>query len=55
MWQKTKKMQKLNWLAYYNTSKKLAEGKPLIYGEDLVFNVNDLDKVESGSFAYNLR
>jgi len=42
-------------LAYYNTSKKLAEGKPLIYGEDLVFNVNDLDKVESGSFAYNLR
>ena len=37
-------------LAYYNTSKKLAEGKPLIYGEDLVFNVNDLEKVEPRSF-----
>lgn len=32
-------------LGYYNTQRKLAEGKPLTYGEDLIFNKDDLQYV----------
>lgn len=42
-------------LGYYNTQRKLAEGKPLVYGEDLIFNVNDLENVELRSARFRPR
>jgi len=42
-------------LGYYNTQRKLAEGKPLVYGEDLIFNVNDLENVEPRSARFRPR
>ena len=42
-------------LGYYNTQRKLAEGKPLVYGEDLIFNINDLENMEPRSARFRPR
>src|SRR5210317_21235 len=42
-------------MGYYNTQRKLEEGKPLVYGEDLIFNINDLENIEPRSARFRPR
>jgi hypothetical protein len=42
-------------VSFYNTQKKLMEGKPLIFGEDLVFSINDLENIEPRSARFRPR